>query len=258
MIDTSCSRAKLFTMKLAPADIAYIYDRFVDLTEKLQAIQDSAPQPLGDDDNPTALLQEMSRLTGVLRNANDADPERRLEVRELQTLVEFGIQLIIDLAALASHLEAPELAREIENLSLPLGLWFARQGGELTRLEPIVNALAFQANHQKDPQGMAELYRQVCEIIDAVSPVISEDADKNNPLRPWRLLLLNRAIVATRSLHNDMMEPAFDAIVELLPDDANRFFEEGMEQMDAIGYPEHVREIMSRYYLMHAKQRVLH
>jgi hypothetical protein len=32
-----------------------------------------------------------------------------------------------------------------------------------------------------------------------------------------------------------------------LPEDARAFFREGMEQMDIVGYPDHVRAIMSRY-----------
>ena len=44
------------------------------------------------------------------------------------------------------------------------------------------------------------------------------------------------------------MEPAFNAIVEPLPNDAERFFAEGMEQMAIIDYPEHVRTVVRRYY----------
>ena len=45
------------------------------------------------------------------------------------------------------------------------------------------------------------------------------------------------------------MTGAFDAVVEHLPEDAVRFFEEGMAQMDALDYPSHVRSVMERYYL---------
>ena len=54
------------------------------------------------------------------------------------------------------------------------------------------------------------------------------------------------------------MEPVFDSIVEHLPEDASGFFEEGMEQLDTVGYPEPVREIMTRYYQAFGANRILH
>ncbi len=82
-----------------------------------------------------------------------------------------------------------------------------------------------------------------------MSPAVSQDTDRSDPRRPWRLLLLNRAIVATRSLKPALMEVAFDAVLEHLPEEAARFFEEGMAQMDALDYPPHVRAVIERYYL---------
>jgi alkanesulfonate monooxygenase SsuD/methylene tetrahydromethanopterin reductase-like flavin-dependent oxidoreductase (luciferase family) len=70
--------------------------------------------------------------------------------------------------------------------------------------------------------------------------------------------LLNRAIVATRSHRPQLMEPAFDAIVEWLPDQATRFFAESMGQMDIIGSPDQVRAVMQDYYLRYSGDRTLH
>ena len=94
-------------------------------------------------------------------------------------------------------------------------------------------------------------------MIDATSP-ICEAAAVDNPRDPWRLLLINRAIVATRSHNRELMESAFDALLENLPSDAPSFFAEGMEQMAVIDYPDHVRELMKRYYLANAAPRRLH
>ena len=69
---------------------------------------------------------------------------------------------------------------------------------------------------------------------------------------------INRAIVATRSHNPELMEPAFDAIVECLPQEAQRFFAEGMEQMAIIDYPTQVRDLVRRYYLAHTQRRLLH
>ena len=125
----------------------------------------------------------------------------------------------------------------------------ARHGAEIAVLEPIVDALAALANRLSDPADLAKLYGLMGEIVNAVSPAVAQDPDRNAPERPWRVLLLNRAIVATRSHRPTLMEPAFDAVVEHLPEDAARFFEEGMAQMDALDYPPQVRAVMERYYL---------
>ena len=104
---------------------------------------------------------------------------------------------------------------------------------------------------------MAELYTQCCELIDATNPICEAPA-VDDPSDPWRLLLINRAIVATRSHNPELIESAFDAVLESLPGDAPKFFAEGMEQMTILDYPDDVREVVRRYYLAHAVPRRLH
>ena len=82
--------------------------------------------------------------------------------------------------------------------------------------------------------------------------------EKSNPGRPWRILHLNRAIVATRTHQPDVMDEAFTLLTECLPEDAPGFFSQGMEQMDLLNYPPHVREVMNRYYRKWSVNRSLH
>ena len=69
---------------------------------------------------------------------------------------------------------------------------------------------------------------------------------------------MNRAIVATRTHQPDVMEEAFTVLVRHLPEDAPGFFNQGMEQMDLLNYPPHVREVMERYYTKWSVKRSLH
>jgi hypothetical protein len=54
------------------------------------------------------------------------------------------------------------------------------------------------------------------------------------------------------------MEAAFALLTTNLPEDATRFFSEGMEQMDALDYPAHVRAVMEKYHSQWPANRSLH
>jgi hypothetical protein len=44
------------------------------------------------------------------------------------------------------------------------------------------------------------------------------------------------------------MEQAFEQLLIRLPEDAAGFFREGLQQMDIIGYPDHVRRVMEKFF----------
>jgi hypothetical protein len=54
------------------------------------------------------------------------------------------------------------------------------------------------------------------------------------------------------------MEQAFAQLTSSLPEDAGQFFTEGMQQMDALDYPEPVREVMAKYHRQWNMDRSLH
>lgn len=243
-------------MSTPPADLAALRERTIELTVLLREALDSGRQHASMD--PARLLGDaLLQLFTLLEHLQAGDPAGGIDEPELNTLGEFGLQRLEELAQLARDAGQSALAGELERLCLPFALWLARQGGEIRHLQPVVNALAHQANRSSNSAAMAELYGHCCELIDAVSPKLQETSPAD-PQQPWRLLLLNRAIVATRSESPELMQAAFDAIVEQLPFDAQRFFAEGMEQMAIIDYPEPVREVMRRYYLANARPQRLH
>ena len=131
-------------------------------------------------------------------------------------------------------------------------------GGQINRLELVVNSFAAWANELQDTVQIAELARVVREIIDAASEKLRRDLDQSNPMRPWRIINLNYGIVATRSHDPDLMDEAFAVLVENLPQDARAFFREGMQQMDIVGYPDEVREVVERYDRMWGSGNTLH
>lgn len=247
----------LRAMNIPPADLGYLRDQFSDLATQIGEHWESAAVADADD-SPFLSREAMNQLMDMLSLIESGRPSSSAPKQaEIHTLGEYGLHLIEDLSDKARELGQVELASETECLSLPFALWIARHDGEIRNLAPVVNALAHYANSVSEPRVMSALYTCCCEVIDAASPAC-EDQRQRDGRQPWALLLLNRAIVATRSLNPELMVAAFDAIVEQLPEQAQRFFVEGMEQMAIIDYPDHVREVMQHYYSINASPRRLH
>jgi len=243
-------------MSQAEVDIGAIERSLEQASERLAASWSQLDGPVyGLPAAPQELEATLEQLFTVLKRWEEVDPRDR---PGLDRLGSYALGLIEEISATAALLQLEDLSREIEIQAYPLGVWLARRGGRLDRIEPIVNAVAFLANHTTDAADLERLYKGISEIIEAVSPTIRSDLAESEPGRPWRLLLLNRAIVATRSHDPDLMVAAFSAVVEQLPDDAPRFFAEGMEQMDLLGYPTRVRRVMQRFHEQWSAGRRMH
>ena len=221
-------------------------------------------QTAGDsttEETPEQLLAGMEQAIDMMERA-DADAAARqgeavLSNAEISEIGDFALGLLealVDRVEVASGRQERDLMR----LAIPISLWVARQGGHINKLELVVNSLAAWANELHDTLQIAELVRVIREIIDAASHEIRKDLEHANPMRPWRILNLNYGIVATRSHDPALMDEAFALLVENLPNDARAFFREGMQQMDIVGYPEEVREVVEKYDRMWGSGDTLH
>ena len=175
----------------------------------------------------------------------------------MSDLPDYAMGLLGKLCEIAKTLDCDESLAIFEQLSIPLMIWFAKHKFVIHDIELFVNAISNTANRIQNPQQLAELTDVIDVIIDVSSADIKADLDKSNPGRPWRVLNLNQAIIATRSLDPKRMESVFEQLVFRLPEDAPGFFAEGMEQMDIIDYPDHVRNVMQTYYQL-TNQPTLH
>ncbi len=108
----------------------------------------------------------------------------------------------------------------------------------------------------RDKTSLKSLSELMSKVVDGCSLEIKRDLDEKNQLRPWRLLHLNRGIVATRTYDLDIMKKAFDELLIYLPEEAPEFFNEGMKEMDELDYPSHVRELMEFYHSQKPEVRV--
>ena len=226
--------------------------RLADLRADITALMDACadvPAASATDDGGTGLpllAEAFEQLLDVMTRAeNDRQTAGKTGEGDVTELGEYALQLAENLAARTARLQQDDHRRTQASLQIGLALWIARHGGIIDTLEPVVDALALYANTTQVPQTLEDLYAIIRTIAGAVSPVISQDLEKINPGRPWRVLLLNQSIVATRSHNTALMEEAFGMLTDKLPEDAGRFFTEGMQQMDALDYPRHVRELMA-------------
>jgi len=243
-------------MSLHPADLDAIAHSCQELIRPLRS---QAASPAGETPAPSPLEQTIQQLLELLRQLEiEGSSARPPDSGEIQRLGEYTIGLLADLAALAGGLGLEQQGRELEALCLPLALWIVRQGGALSLLEPVVNALAHLANSLTEPLELAALYETTEEIQRAVVADLQQDLEKSDPTRPWRILLLNRAIIATRSHRPGLIEAAYENLLQYLPEEAPGFFREGMGQMEALDYPRPVREVVERYYRQWGAPRTLH
>ncbi len=90
--------------------------------------------------------------------------------------------------------------------------------------------------------------------IGASSKVLKSDLEQTNPGRPWRILHVNYGITATRSHNTELMRQAFDKFISVFPQDTSQFFAQGMQEMERLGYPQHVRAVMQEYHDHWTKQ----
>lgn len=247
-------------MQIPTGQLPAIQEATTAILKACQSANSASPAPAGDaTDLPTLeqaleqLMDVMNRIESDGRSGGNTSPEDITEIGEYALRLHENLSVATEKLGLLDEQKQP-----LANLAIDTALWIALHGGKLETLEPVVDAIAMTANTESSPEKLEQLSSVISRITGAVGPLISEDLEKMNPGRPWRVLLLNQSIVATRSHNTGLMETAFEMLTSKLPEDATRFFSEGMQQMEALDYPAHVREVMEKYHRQWPVNRSLH
>jgi hypothetical protein len=185
--------------------------------------------------------------------------ENNLDQRNVEDFNRQGNELIsvIDrLMVFSANNEHNESFSYFEQFLFLFSLWFAQSGGTISQLIPLVNLIAALSNRLRDNISLQQLLANIEIIIKAIKQSIQDDMEDRDPRRPWRVLLLNYAITATRTHDILLMEKAFQLLIYHLPDDLVQFFTEGMSQMTALDYPQPVKELMNQYYSQYGNQKM--
>ncbi len=194
---------------------------------------------------------------GTVQNNMSTESAGQLEEEEVSRIGQYVLDLLDGIVAFVQS-KTGEEDRDLLRLSLPVSLWVARHGGKLSQIDMTVNSLAGYANETTESQKLAELSAVIKEIIDACDDEIRRDLEQTNMMRPWRILNLNYGIVATRSHQPELIEQAYETLIKNLPQDAREFFKQGAQQMDIVGYPDEVRQVVERYNKMWGAESLLH
>jgi hypothetical protein len=228
------------------------------ISETLDACSGSAPAGT-DQSRLAALAEAFEQLVEVMKRLDaDRGAAGSTDSADVTEIGEYALRLAGELSAELEQRQLHDRKIAQAGLIIDIALWVAQRGGMIDTLEPVVDALAGCANTIREPGALEALSEIIRQIVAAVSPVISQDLEKLNPGRPWRVLLLNQSIIATRSHNTALMEQAFAQLTSKLPEDAGQFFSEGMQQMDALDYPDPVRKVMARYHRQWNMDRSLH
>jgi len=248
-------------------DFSFNANTFKDMFHNTVAeyIEDAVPDDQ-DVNSPQQLLAAMDQAIDVMARADadrvvqknmTAESMGLLEEKDISKIGQYTLDLLEGMVAYVQN-KTGEQNRELIRLSVPVSLWVARHGGKLSQIDMLVNSLASYANEIVEPHELVQLASVIKEVIDACDDEIRRDVEQTNMMRPWRIVNLNYGIVATRSHQPELIEQAYDALVKNLPQDARQFFKEGMQQMDVIGYPDEVREVVERYNNMWGSESSLH
>jgi len=185
----------------------------------------------------------------MIRFTSDVNNKKKLDISsdEVSKLGDYALNLLDEISVSCASRGMQEQMLELHRLSLPVINWLKTHGGQITKLDIVVNAIASYANTLQDNKLLEILCKQIGDVVDITDAAIKQDLEATNPMRPWRVLNLNWGIVATRTHNPEIMQQVFDQLIKNIPADTQQFFNEGMQQMDAVGYPDHVRKVMQKY-----------
>lgn len=231
-------------MDLTIPTLAEAKHNFISLSQQLQALADTVntntEEPI--DITITAMNQFFDIAERVETSKTD------LAANDISDIGEQGLMLLEKLIFKADALHDVTEKKELEQIALAIADWIIHRDGSINLLEPIVDALAQLANAVSEQDQLIDLTEFMGEIADACSDTIKHDIELSNMHRPWRILNINRGIVATRTNDPQTMRGVFSDLIKALPMDAPGFFKEGMSEMIRLDYPEHVREVMQEYF----------
>ena len=187
------------------------------------------------------VAESIRHLVTIINDANAG-----LNTEDITEISKLGIQLLETLYF--ETRKTVDLQTLFNYISLAFTYWVARKGGVITQLQFPVNALAQAANTLHDKVSLESLYEAATFIISQTAESIINDPETAAPGNPWKVLIINYGIIATRTHTPELMESAYQALIKYYPNELPGFFTQAMSEMTRLNYPSHVRSVVERYH----------
>jgi hypothetical protein len=250
---------------IPPADLGFIQEALHDVTQELLEAFDDASMPITAPHSatPAVLAKSLEQLLILFANPKAGklefitEDEPAFLGQDIRALGHYGMSLFAALTDWARVMHVSRPHDELRRLGFGFGLWLARNEIEIVLLAPLVDNLAFVANDLNHAADFIQMYAATSQIMDAVSPALTQQND-NKRVKPWNLLVLHRAKIAIQSRQPPLMEQAFESLVELLPEEAPNFFQDSVVQMETAQYPEATRAVVEKYFRLWCVPQTLH
>lgn len=185
-------------------------------------------------------------LASSIQSLKNIIIEDMLTLDEATEVGELGSQLLETLYV--ESRQTPEQQEWFSYIALSFAYWVARKEGVIKQLGLSVNALAQAANTLDDRVSLESLFEAAIFIISRVDNAIIESDEASAPDNPWKTLIINYGIIATRTHNPDLMKSAYKTLIDYFPENAADFFTQAMSEMTRSDYPQYVRSVVSRYY----------
>ncbi len=203
----------------------------------------------GEGATPAQLIEALEQALAAFAALDRAHgPTGALEDEDPSALGEYALACLSDLNLWVHWLGCSEERQWLDQATLDVADWIVRHGGQLRILEPLVNAFAARANRLQAREALAALFDAMGPFIDRVDLAIRTDPDRAAPEHPWRILLFNYAIVATRTQDPERMARAYRLMEDWLPEACPEFFEEALRQSRKPVYGDEVRTLVREYH----------
>lgn len=232
-------------MKNIENEIDAISQSALEIMQAIMVRDAEAQEIMNDNSGPLALASALSDFFQVA--AQLETDEAYMEPDDMAEFASYGLDLLDRLDFLVRKLEIMDQRDNVSHVFPSLAVWLARHDAIIDNLQGTADGFAILVNGMSEQQDLAEISQIMEEVIEAASDKLQMDEDKNNTLRPWRIINLNSGIAAARSLDPELMESTFEKLGRRLPYDMQGFIADGKRQMMMQNVPDEVTAIMNRY-----------
>jgi len=235
----------VLNMEISITTLAESKENFLQMSQNIIAAN-VANQALSSVEPIESVIEAMKQFFDIAMGVESM--QEQFADNDISDIGEHGLSILQKLMMKTDLLQLSVERKSLDQIALVIADWIIQRDGIINLLEPIVDALAQVANSITEQQQLIALVDFMSEIIEACSDTIKQDMEMSDMHRPWRVLHINRGIVATRSNDPATMRRIFAELITALPMDAPNFFKEGMSEMVRLNYPEQVRNVMQEFF----------